>query len=151
MAVWALVSAGVVMCLSSHGTAEVSEGQPQELAQLSRSWPSRGSGLACICRHRIVTGCFTGSGVSIFRTPQNWRKEGLGAWERTALPVIHDRPDPTPKCLLFNSQRPVLPLKIRRARHQLCDLAGRSGLSGLWIPLVVVSKLLLQLPKFREG
>lgn len=52
--------------------------------------------------------------------------------------IIHSRQ------ALFNPQRPMLSLKIGRARYQLCDFAGRSDLSGLWSPLVVESKLLLK-------
>lgn len=103
MAPWALVSAGFitrpgsVMCFSSRGPAPRCQMVScTELVQLRRSWPSRGSGLVCICRHRNL---FVSLGLDCALYLQDIPKleagRTRGFWGTGEdIAITQDRPDP---------------------------------------------------------
>lgn len=84
-----------------------------ELAQLSRSWPSRGSGLVCICRHKnlfVLLGLDWGlylqdiPKLEAGRTRDFW---GMGEDITTTL-----KTGQTPECLLFEHPNPCFPSRL---------------------------------------
>ena len=104
-----------------------------ELVQLSRSWPSTGSGLSCICRD--TRGC-RGTGSAPIGHPGEGMRGGLGGslGQKNLTTPSHARARPYPwSAPRLNPDPPPSPsrliLGLGGARFQLCDLAGRSDLS----------------------